>query len=51
MADDEYEPEDMGQDYDDPIDDDDNMEAMDQMDDENVDVLAATQHTPQVNAK
>ncbi|CAG2106464.1 unnamed protein product [Medioppia subpectinata] len=41
----------MGQDYDDPIDDDDNMEAMDQMDDENVDVLAATQHTPQVNAK
>ncbi|CAG2106465.1 unnamed protein product [Medioppia subpectinata] len=37
MADDEYEPEDMGQDYDDPIDDDDNMEAMDQMDDENVD--------------
>jgi len=51
MADDEYEPEDMGQDYDDPIDDDDNMDAMDQMDDENVDVLAATQHTPQVNAK
>jgi len=52
MADDEYEPGDMGQDFDDPIEDDDNMEQMDQMDDENqIDVLAAGDHQPQVNAK
>ncbi|CAG2167611.1 unnamed protein product [Oppiella nova] len=51
MADDEYEPEDMGQDFDDPIEDDDNMDGLDQMDDENIDVLAATEHTPQMNAK
>jgi len=51
MADDEYEPEDMGADFDDAIDDDENMDGMDQMDDENIDVMNAGEHTPQLNTK
>ncbi len=41
----------MGGDFDDAIEDDDNMEAMEQMDDENIDVLAAGDQTPQLNTK
>lgn len=43
----------MGGDFDDPIEDDDNMEGMDQMDEENIDVLVAggDHQTPQMNTK
>jgi len=52
MADEEYEPEDMGGDFDDAIEDDDNMEGMEGMEEEdNIDVLPAGEHLPQLNTK
>jgi len=41
----------MGGDFDDAIEDDDNIEGMDQMDDENIDLMPSGEHVPQLNTK